>query len=112
MNKSACVTRNTASAIVHIITNSVINAEFKTHISDHFPIFFIFRCIVDSTEAWEEFIYKQNYSRNSIETFKQKLCEVNWNKVKQSNMQTNLTLNFPRYALLCMKNVFLSSKLG
>ena len=25
-------------------------------------------------------------------------------------MQTNLTLSFPRYALLCMKNVFLSSK--
>ena len=31
---------------------------------------------------------------NSIETFKQKLCEVNWNKVKQSNNANNLTLNF------------------
>ena len=26
-------------------------------------------------------------------------------------MQTNLTLNFARYELLCMKNVFLNSKL-
>ena len=52
-NKSARVTRNTATAIDHIIRNSVINAEFKTgimktDISDNFPIFFIFKCVVDS----------------------------------------------------------------
>ena len=33
----------------------------------------------------EEFIYKRNYSGNSIETFMQKLREVNWNEIKQSN---------------------------
>ena len=59
LNKRTRVTRNTATAIDHIITNSVINAEFKTgiintDISDHFPIFFIFKCVVDSTEAREE----------------------------------------------------------
>ena len=45
INKPTRVTRNTATAIDHIITNSVINAEFKTgiiktDISNHFPIFF------------------------------------------------------------------------
>ena len=30
-------------------------------------------------------MYKQNYSGNSIETYKHKLREVNWNEVKQSN---------------------------
>ena len=89
-NKPTRITRSTATAIDHIITNSVINAEFKTgiiktEISDHFPIFFIFKCVLDSTEAREEFIFKRNYSSNSIETFKQKLREVNWNKVKQFN---------------------------
>ena len=90
INKPTRVTRNTATAIDHIIINSVINAEFKTgtiktDISNHFPIFFIFKCVVDRTEAKEEFICKQNYSSNSIETFKQKLREVNWDEVKQSN---------------------------
>ena len=114
VNKSADITTNAATAIDHIITNSVINAAFKTgiiknNISDHFPIFFIFKCVVDTTEAREELIYKRNYSSNSIETFKQKLREVNWNDL---TMQTNLTLNFLRYVLLCTKNVFLSSELG
>ena len=82
VNKITGVTRNTATAIDHIITNSVINAEFKTgivktDISYHFPIFFIFKCVVDTTEGREEFIYKRNYSGNSIETFKQKLRKVN-----------------------------------
>ena len=88
VNKPTRVTRNTATAIDHIITISVINTEFKTgiiktDISDHFPIFFIFKCVVDTTEAREEFIYKRNYSGNSIDTFKQKLRNVNWNDMKQ-----------------------------
>ena len=90
VNKPTRVTRNTITAIDHIMTNSVINAEFKTgiiktNISDHFRIFFIFKCVVDNTEDREEFLFTQNYFSNSIETFKQKLREVNQNEVKQSN---------------------------
>ena len=53
INKPTFATRNTATAIDHIITNSAINAEFKTgiiktDISDHFPIFFIFKCVLTS----------------------------------------------------------------
>ena len=71
LNKTTRVTRNTASTIDYIITNSVINAEFKTgiiktDISNHCFMFFTFKCIVDSTEARKEFIYKRNYSGNSI----------------------------------------------
>ena len=56
VNKLTRATRNTATAIDQIITNSVINAEFKTgiiktDISNHVPIFFIFKCVVDSTDA-------------------------------------------------------------
>ena len=90
INKPTRATKNTATAIDHIIINSVINAEFKTgiiktDISDHFPIFFIFKCVVSGTEALEEFIYKRNYYSNQIETFKQKLRQLNWSEVKQSN---------------------------
>ena len=85
VNKPTRVTKNTATAIDHIITNSelkaIINAEFKTciiktDISDCFPIFFVFKSVVDNTEAKEEFIHKQNYSGNWIETFQQKLHEI------------------------------------
>ena len=52
----------------------------KTDICDHFLIFFMLKCIVDSTEAREQFIYKQSHSGNSIETFMRNyLREVNWN---------------------------------
>ena len=103
VNKPARVTRNTATAIDHIITNSVINVEFKTGIiktgiSNHFPVFFIFKCAVDTTEAREKFIYKQNYSGNSIETFKQKLREVNWNEVNQFN---NANESYTKFSDIC-----------
>ena len=66
VNKPTRITRNTATAIDHIITNLVINAEFKigftkTDISNHFPIFFIFKCVLDITETMEGFTYKRNY---------------------------------------------------
>ena len=45
ISKPTRVTRKTASAINHIITNSIMQTGFKsgnvkTNISDHFPIFF------------------------------------------------------------------------
>ena len=70
----------------------------KTDISDNFPIFFIFKCVVDTTEAREEFIYKRNYSSSSIETFKQKLCEVNWNEIKQSK---NANESYAKFSEIC-----------
>ena len=68
VNKPTSVLRNTATAIDHIITNSVIDVEFKTDIIktdvlDHFPILFIFKCVVDSSEAREKFIYKTKLLR-------------------------------------------------
>ena len=53
----------------------------KTDISNHFPIFFIFNYIIDSSETREEFIYKRNESGIPKETLKQKLSKVNWNEV-------------------------------
>ena len=55
VNTPTHVTRNTASGVDHITTDIAINGEFKigiikTDISNHFPIFFIFKCIVDSTK--------------------------------------------------------------
>ena len=117
VNKSTHVTRNTATAIDHIIANSVINAEFKTgiiktDISDHFPIFFISKHVVDTTEAREEFIYKRNYTGNSIETFKQKLREVNWNEIKQSKNANESYPKFPETCTFLYEECFPKFKIG
>ena len=52
INKPTCVTRQTPSAIDHIITNSIMHTGFKsgiikTDISDHFPIFFFDKYIAE-----------------------------------------------------------------
>ena len=117
LNKTKHATRNTASANDHIITNSVINAEFKTgimktDISNNCLMSFAFLCILDSTKAREESLYKGNYKGNSIENFKQKLHEVNWNEVTLCNNANESYAKFSRYVLLCMKNVFPNSKIG
>ena len=54
VNRSTRVARNTASPIDHNITNSVINAKFKTgiiktDISNHLPIFFVFILLLIET---------------------------------------------------------------
>ena len=103
VNKPTRVTNNTVTAIDHIITNSVINTDFKsgiikTDISDQFSILFIFKRVVDTTDRREELIYKRNYSGNSIETFKQKLREVNWNEVKLSN---NVNKSYDKFSKIC-----------
>ena len=50
VNKPTRVIRQTASAIDHIITNSIMHTGFKsgitkTDISDHFPVFFCYKYV-------------------------------------------------------------------
>ena len=61
INKPTRVTRQTASTIDHIITNSLMHTGFKsgiikTDISDHFPIFFSYKYISEKEDAKKEFI--------------------------------------------------------
>ena len=63
-NRPTRVTRKTATAIDHILTNQFINVNFKitifkTDISDHFPV-----CIIiSSTEKLSENKYTYVYQR-------------------------------------------------
>ena len=68
INKPTRVTRNTATAIDHIITNTVISGIqhrsgiIKTDISDHFPIVFALNtCEKSKPEDKAQFIYKCIY---------------------------------------------------
>ena len=68
INKPIRLTRNTATAIDHIITNTVISGIqhrsgiIKTDISDHFPIVFALNtCEKSKPEDKAQFIYKRIY---------------------------------------------------
>ena len=87
INKPTRVTRHTATAIDHVFTNTIMDsitiktAIVKTDISDHFPIIFPTKTKID-TEITEQYIFKRNISDQSIDKFKQKLCNIDWNNIK------------------------------
>ena len=75
------VTSNTATAMDHIITNSVINAELIN------PITFLYSSYLNVLQIVQKFIYKykNSYTNEITQEIQQKLREVNQNKVKQSS---------------------------
>ena len=84
INKPTRVTRNTATAINHIITNTVISGIqhrsgiIKTDISDHFPIVFALNtCEKCEPEDKKQFIDKRIYE----ELFKHELSQIEWNNI-------------------------------
>ena len=87
INKPTRVTRKTATAIYHILTNSFVDTVFKTvifksDISDHFPICFLSQNSLPKQNNKENmFIYKRTYNTESIELFKQKLHETKWDEI-------------------------------
>ena len=87
-NRPTRVCRSSATAIDHVITNCVLNSEFKSSIikvdiSDHFPIVFSFKLKegLDSKNK-DEYFYKRKFDDFSINTFKSELKEVNWEILK------------------------------
>ena len=87
IKKPTRVTRKTATAIDHILTNSFVHTVFKTvifksDISNHFPICFLSRnSLAKQNNKENVFIYKRTYNTKSIELFKQKLHETKWDEI-------------------------------
>ena len=88
INKPTRRPRNTATAIDHIITNTVISGIqhrsgiIKTDNSDHFPIVFALNtCKKSKPEDKAQFIYKGIYEEKQIELFKQELSQIEWNDI-------------------------------
>ena len=88
INKPTRVTRKTTTAIDHILTNSFTDTVFKTaifksDISDHFPICFIIPSSMKQTNNTKNtVIFKRVFDTESIELFKQKLYETNWDDIE------------------------------
>ena len=62
----------------NIETNTAI---VKTYTSDHFPIIFATKNKIDA-EITGKYIFKSNISDQSIDEFKQKLRNIDWNNIK------------------------------
>ena len=87
-NNPTQVTRNTATAIDHIITNTVISGIqhrsgiIKTDFSDHFPIVFALNtCEKSKPENKAQCIHKCIYVEEHIELFKDELSQIEWNNI-------------------------------
>ena len=83
INKPTRVTKKTATAIDHIITNSFVENTFKTAIiksdvSDHFPI-----CIFFFQQTYDViYQYKRTINDERIKAFLQNLYQYDWDTIK------------------------------
>ena len=87
INKPTRVTRTTATAIDHILTNCFIDRTFKTaifksDISDHFPICFIIPSMKTKIKNETSFLYKRNFNTDTKHAFENELYETNWKDIE------------------------------
>ena len=82
INKSTRVTANTAATIGHIITNVIIDTDFKTGIlksciSDHLAIKLAFQIAEKKMcNKSEQHIHKRIFNETSIESFRLRLHDT------------------------------------
>ena len=89
INKPTRVTKNTAAAIDHVITNSLLHRTINTgirklDISDHFPIFLIAKTEKKLTPEGKVQITKRLINNKTKEKFKNALQEMTWDDVINS----------------------------
>ena len=99
INKPTHVTMNAATAIDHILINSVTTTKFKTEIiksdiSDDFPIFFVADYNIRIKERKERFIFSRDISDISVEKFKYKLRTISWYSITNSSDTNKAYDNF------------------
>ena len=89
INRPTWVTRRTANAIDHIITNSVTgyndfkSAVIKSDLSDHFPIVFTIKTNETTQRLVVKSTYKGSYCEKNIDKFKSALHNRNWDDIKK-----------------------------
>ena len=89
INKPTRVTKNTATAIDYIVTNSLLHRTINTRIikldiSDHFPIFLIAETERRMTPEGKVAITKRLINNKAKEKFKNALQKMKWDDVISS----------------------------
>ena len=89
INKPTRVGKNAATAVDHIITNCIVDCQFKTAIlktdlTDHFPIAMALKTDKPVHQSQKvQNIHKRNYNEKTIESFKQRLREIDLAELKR-----------------------------
>ena len=89
-NKPTRVTRHSANAIDHIITNSATghndfkSAIIKTDLSDHFPIVFAIKSNETTQRPVVKSTYKRSHCEKNIDKFRNILHNRNWDDIKKT----------------------------
>ena len=90
INKPTRITKKSATAIDHIMTKILVEANIttsimKTDISDHFLIFLISKTQCINIYPQKPSILKRHINTNSINDFNNLLHEENWNDIFSIN---------------------------
>ena len=116
INKPTRVTENTATAIDHIITNSLLHRAISTgitklNISDHFPIFLIAETEKRITPEGKVQITKRSINNKTKKKFKNVLKKMTWDDVISPKQTDSAYETSSRSSLLFMtaflKNLWL-----
>ena len=89
INKPTRVGKNSATAIDHIIANCIVDCQFKTAIlktdvTDHFPIAMALKTDEPVHQSQKvQNVHKRYYNENAIESFKQRLREIDLAELKK-----------------------------
>ena len=92
INKPTRVTRQSSTAIDHILTNCFVNFDFKTTIfkgdtSDHFPISFFLPMTIEFSKTESIYIHKRIIKIKAVELFRHKLHKTDWAEIETSRNQ-------------------------
>ena len=111
MSKPTRVTRKTATAIDHILTNSFIDTTYETGIIksdvlDHFPIFFFISSEKVSVQNGIVYLHKRIINDKKIKAFTQILYESDLNVIESIRNPNDAVFSKKKFAP-CMANIFL-----
>ena len=115
INKPTRVTRKSATAIDHIITNSISLSNIttgiiKTDMTDHMPIFLINSKNNIDVYAEDTYIFKRYINEKSIENFKTLIKMNDWEYIKDINCPNTVYDTFLRNFLNLYEEAFSQNK--
>ena len=107
INKPTRVTRQSTTAIDHILTNCFVNFDCKTAIcesdtSDHFPISFFLPMTNEFSKTEPVYIHKRIINNNAIEMFLHKSHETDRAEIETSLNPSACYNVFEKICLLMM----------
>ena len=115
INKPTRISKNNATIIDHLLTNTFINKNYltgivKTDITDHFPVFLIIEMEMIKTKH-EDFVFKRQITDMNLKKFKETLLNVDWSNVISYNDPNTAYNEFLKVFLLHYETFFPMKKI-